>query len=337
VVGSRGASAERTSTLAEAQHDAVVVGVCQSAESAMRMIRDLLPDVAIVDADLPGGVGMRIVRQIMHEQPLPVVMTTAAGPAQGGLAREAREAGAALLVALPRSTAPLPWPDLARAVRTMAGLKVVRRRERASEPVRPRTPVRGDVGLVVIGSSTGGPQALKVVFGLLPREFPVPIAVVQHMTRGFLDGMVSWLRTGRTIDVRVASQGEQLRPGTAYFAPDDVQMAVARDGLVVLRSDPPEAGLRPAVEYLFRSTASMWGRHAVGVLLTGMGSDGAVGLKAMRDEGAVTIVQDEASSVVFGMGAQAIKLRAAQRVLPLDDIAPVLRGLVAGARAEGRS
>jgi two-component system chemotaxis response regulator CheB len=177
---------------------------------------------------------------------------------------------------------------------------------------------------VGIGASTGGPPVLQAILSALPRDFPAPILIVQHIARGFLPGMVEWLGQTTGQHVHIAAHGAVPLPGHAYIAPDDFQLGVSSGGRLTLARDEPENGLRPSVSWLFRSLADNQGSGAVGVLLTGMGKDGAAELKRMRDRGSMTIAQDRESSVVHGMPGEAIALDAATQVLSPDRIAAAL-------------
>ena len=161
---------------------------------------------------------------------------------------------------------------------------------------------------------------LRTILSGLDEGFPAPILMVQHIARGFSEGLVSWLDQFASMKVRLAEQGENVLPGHVYVAPDDHHMEVGKNSKISLSNEEPEHGLRPSVSYLFRSVASAFGKRAVGVLLTGMGRDGAYELKLMRDSGAVTIAQDEESSIVHGMPAEAIKLGGATYVLSPEGI-----------------
>jgi two-component system chemotaxis response regulator CheB len=242
----------------------------------------------------------------------------------------ALEAGALILLAKP----PALWEDghdeaaaeLLRTLKLMSEVKVVRRRtangvaqhpsERFSRPREPR--------VIAIGASTGGPQALSTILAGLPGSLGVPILLVQHITDGFIDGFVAWLGSRTAMEVVVARHGQALQPGVMYVAGSGRHMTITRDGRVSLELGPPVNGFRPSISRLFDSVADSCGREAVGVLLTGMGRDGADGLRQMRDAGALTIAQDEASSVIFGMPAEAVRLDAAVEVLSPDRIAQQL-------------
>jgi two-component system chemotaxis response regulator CheB len=258
------------------------------------------------------------------------------------------EAGA--LAMLPRPAGPGHPDHLAQArelvqtIKLMAEVKVVRRwaRPRPSgngagptasapstePPAATGASMRNRITLVAMGASTGGPLALQTVLGGLPANFPVPIVIVQHIAAGFVQGFAEWLAQTCQRPVRLAQDQELLLAGQTYIAPDGYQLKVMAGGRVALTTDPPENGLRPAVSYLFRSVAAVYGPNAIGVLLTGMGRDGADGLKLMRTQGAVTLVQDEASSVVHGMPGEAIRLDAADYVLSLQAIQTTVTNLV---------
>jgi two-component system chemotaxis response regulator CheB len=161
----------------------------------------------------------------------------------------------------------------------------------------------------------------------LPKDFSIPVLIVQHIAAGFVQGFADWLAQSAGFSTHVASAGEDLRPGHVYIAPDGYHMGVRSACRIVLSQDEPENGLRPSISYLFRSVAQVFGPNAVGILLTGMGKDGAEELRLLKEKGAVTIVQDKDSSVVHGMPGEAIKLDAARQVLPPERIATTLASL----------
>jgi two-component system chemotaxis response regulator CheB len=186
-------------------------------------------------------------------------------------------------------------------------------------------PVLGQkIRVVAIGASTGGPPVLQQIFSSLPPSFPAPILLVQHISPGFTQGFVDWLNRTATLQARLAVDGERIVPGNIYVAPDGYQMKVDNSGRIVLATEEAENGIRPSISYLFRSVASAFGPKSIGILLTGMGRDGADELKTMRDKGALTIAQDKESSIVYGMPMEAMKLGAAQYSLPPDKIIDML-------------
>jgi two-component system chemotaxis response regulator CheB len=213
----------------------------------------------------------------------------------------------------------------------MAEVKVVRRWPRRERPLSlPAVAARPDrkIRLVAVGASTGGPQAVAEILARLPADLDAPILIVQHIAPGFTEGLVEWLDQGTRLRVKLAEPGEAVQPGTVYLSRDGFQMGVGKDGRIRLTNEPTEEGFSPSASYLFRSAADAYGRSAVGILLTGMGRDGAAGLKRLREAGGVTIAQDEESSVIFGMPAEAIRLGAAEHVLAPEQIAGMIRSLV---------
>jgi two-component system chemotaxis response regulator CheB len=178
--------------------------------------------------------------------------------------------------------------------------------------------------VIAIGASTGGPQALRQILADLPASFPLPVLVVQHTTIGYSNTLAEWLTGGAKLPVRVAEDGQRLDKGGVFVAPTGRHVAVIEGKRLALRDAPPVSLHRPSATVLFRSVAAIYGARSVGVLLTGMGDDGAAGLMEMKQAGALTIAQDESSSVVFGMPAEAIRMGAVDHILPPDQIAAVL-------------
>jgi two-component system, chemotaxis family, protein-glutamate methylesterase/glutaminase len=293
------------------------------------------PDVILMDIHMPRIDGFETTRRIMETNPLPIIICTAtADPHELQVAFRSMEAGAVACVDKPAGYQDPRFESLAQnlqqTVRLMAEVKVIRRWPRPRlAAVRSNveaTPVNRAAArrVVGIGASTGGPPVLQTILSALPRDFPAPLLIVQHIARGFLPGMVEWLNQTTGLHVHVAAHGATAEPGHAYLAPDDYHLGVNATGKLALSRDAPESGLRPSVSCLFRSLADNFGARAVGVLLTGMGRDGAGELKRLRDLGALTIAQDRDSSVVHGMPGAAIELGAATLVLPPDRIASAL-------------
>jgi two-component system, chemotaxis family, protein-glutamate methylesterase/glutaminase len=221
--------------------------------------------------------------------------------------------------------------ELASKIRILAGVHVFRRTAAAKitpPPLPPfALPLHAPVRIVAIGASTGGPQALREILSRLPRGFPVPVVCVQHIGSDFLSGMVTWLAESSPLPVRKAIHGEFPQTGEVYFAPEDAHLEFDGSGHFLLTQAPPCDGHRPSATVTLRAAARRFGAGAVGVLLTGMGRDGAEGMAEIAAAGGVTIAQDEASSVVYGMPKAAVELGAAQHVLPLDQIAAALVAL----------
>ena len=296
------------------------------------------PDVVTMDIHMPGLDGCETTRRIMESQPRPIVIVSASFNS-GDVAKmfRALEAGAVDAVEKPPGPGHPDHEALARkfidAVTAMAGVRVIRRwprgRSGAQKPESvPKPPANGRLGLVVIGASTGGPPALQRLLTGLPKPCPVPVVIVQHISAGFVQGLGDWLTTTTGMPVRLAQHGELAPAGTALLAPDGCQMAVSRDGRILCGPEPAEHGLRPAVSYLFRAAAQNFGARAIGVLLTGMGRDGAAELRLMRDAGAMTLVQDQESSIIHGMPGEAIRLGAATHIGNPERLAALLHALL---------
>lgn len=316
-----------------------VVGMARDGEEAVREAERLRPDVIVMDIHLPGIDGFAATRRIMETSPTRIVMATATSDANEVAANfRAIDAGALAVLAKPRGPGHPQFAaaadELVRTVRVMSEVPVVKRWPRpgatSRAPAPPSAPSPSSaVRIVVAGASTGGPIALKELLAGLPKDLPVPILVVQHISDSFVDGFAQWLGDSSGYAVRVATDGEETRSGVAYVAPSGSHMQVRSSGTVVLVDGPKEHGVKPSVSVLFRSAAAAFGAAAAAVLLTGMGRDGAQELKLLRDGGSITFAQDRESSVVFGMPGAAVALGAAQHVLPPQKIATVLAGLVA--------
>jgi two-component system, chemotaxis family, protein-glutamate methylesterase/glutaminase len=312
-----------------------VIGTVNDGQSAVEFLATgaVRPDVVLMDIHMPTLDGFEATRRIMETQPLPIVICTAtADPQELAIAFRSMEAGAVACVKKPGAFgADQPHVrHLVQTVRLMSEVKVVRRwsrnRGEASTSQSGSYPKlrTENICLVGIGASTGGPPVLQTILSGLPKRFPSPLLIVQHIARGFLPGMVEWLNQTTGLHIQVAAHGIQPLPGHAYIAPDDFHLGIGPDGHISLARRPPENGLRPAVSWLFRSLADHCGSSAIGVLLTGMGKDGAAELKLMKDRGAITIAQDRESSVVHGMPGEAIALGGATHILPADRIATIL-------------
>jgi two-component system, chemotaxis family, protein-glutamate methylesterase/glutaminase len=320
-----------------------VIGTANDGEEAIEQAILNRPDVITMDIHMPKLDGFEATRRIMELKPVPIVIVTGSPDVREvSTSFKAMEAGALAVVSKPQGINSPDYEEAARelvqTVKLMSEVKVVRRwvysRKDSSAPAVPsetKKEIKGttsEIKVVAIGASTGGPLVLQTILSGLGKNFPVPVLIVQHMSTGFVQGMAEWISESTGFPVHVASSGEYILSGKAYVAPDGFHMGVDGSNRIILSSSPPENGLRPAVSHLFRSVAKAYGRNAVGVLLTGMGNDGAEGLKMMRDEGSVTIAQDESSSVIFGMPKAAIELEAAMYVLPSDKIAGFLKSLI---------
>ena len=269
-------------------------------------------------------------RRIMGEAPKPIVLVASAHQDSEQLL-----ARSGALAALEPPADAAAQRRFVATLKAMAEVKVVRRWGRDRKAVRPLPlePAAANGRLVAIASSTGGPGALQQIFAGLPQDFPAPILVVQHIAGGFADSLVRSL--GETaLKIKLAENGESLKAGTVYIAPDNRHLAVSARGTVALSSAPPVEGFRPSATFLFESAAEAFGSHLTAVVLTGMGRDGVAGLQIVHERGGRIIAQDRETSAVFGMPKAAVENGFVDRVLPIGEIA---NELVAGTRPEGVS
>jgi two-component system chemotaxis response regulator CheB len=322
--------------LLESDPEFNIIGKAKNGEEAIEFLSQKKPDVITMDVHMPKMDGYEATKKIMEINPVPIVIVSGSTSSDVDKTYKAISAGALAFVQKPVS---FDHPDfdkvkthLIQTVKSMSEVKVVKRwtgnkledKSLVSKPFIADNYSNREFSIVVIGVSTGGPAALNSLLSKLPKNFPIPVVIVQHIAAGFLNGLVEWLSKSTELNYMISADDEILRPGFVYFAPDDYQLAFSKSHRVKLTKDEPENGLRPSISFTFRSAANTYKEKAVGILLTGMGKDGATELKLMKDFGALTIAQDKESSVVFGMPNEAIKLDAATHILPPEKIATLL-------------
>ncbi len=306
-----------------------VVGTAMDGEFGLKKIEELRPQVITLDLEMPRMDGMETLRQIMRRYKLPVIVVSAHTTSGASATFKALALGAFDFVAKPRDAASAHMADI--AAELIGKIKVAAKSHSpvvtpAFQPPRvlkPGTtkPRVAPTKLVAIGISTGGPNALQYLLAQLPADFPGAITVVQHMPEGFTEMFAHRLDESCAIDVKEAQSGDMLLAGRVLICPGNRHLRVKRMALgdmVVIGDDPRVNGHRPSVDVLFRSVAQEFGGNAVGIIMTGMGEDGAEGLGAMKEGGAMTIAQDEHSCVVYGMPKVAIEKGYAQRVISLE-------------------
>jgi two-component system chemotaxis response regulator CheB len=312
-----------------------IVASVGSAEEALALLHTARPDVISLDIRLPGMDGFQATRRIMAERPTPIVVVSASVDAEDlKISMNALNAGALAVLEKPTLATGAEYSALAqrlcRQLLLMSDVPVITRHERpaatrprlAPPPVAPLHPP-GYYRLLGIVASTGGPNALVSLFKALGPDWPLPILLVQHITPSFLPGFVAWLDDIIPLRAAVARDDEVPRPGHVYLAPADGHLEI--DGPRLRVTDgPPVSSQKPSGTILLRSIARSYGSRALAVLLTGMGDDGALGLKEIRDAGGYTIAQDQATSVVYGMPGTAVRLGAAVEELALAHIGPRL-------------
>ena len=309
--------------------DLEVVGVCATGEETLEALPRLAPDLVTMDIELPGMGGVRAIEKIMRSHPVPIFVLSA--HARRGSERAAEALAAGALEAQSKAHLRLDDPAGPAAVALRHRLRRLSRARVDRHDTPPTAPTLSPIlhatgaTVVGVGSSTGGPSALHAVLAELPADFPLPVLVVQHMSPGFIDGLIGWLDQRVPLPARLAREGEPATPGV-WFAPDDAHLVLAPSMHFALDRETVAGQHRPAADVLLASLASVAGPGAIGVVLTGMGRDGARGVDAIRRAGGRVIAQDEETSAVFGMPRAAAEA-GAQLVLPISQIADALRQL----------
>jgi two-component system, chemotaxis family, protein-glutamate methylesterase/glutaminase len=319
------------------QDDAIkIVGEARNGAEAIRMARELKPDVVTMDISMPAVDGFAATEQIMTATPVPIVMVTAfPNLTESEAIARALTSGALTVVRKPPGISARTYDESVReliaTIKAMADVKVVRHLSNSQTNRSPITPTnwRRPVRLLVIAASIGGPAALRVLLPALDHNFPIPILIVQHITSGFVEGLVASFAASLSLPVKLANDGELLAAGTIYFAPDGYHLGVDSRFHATLSAAPPIGGFRPSANFLFEAAARAGRGETVAAILTGMGEDGLEGLRTLKQQNGYIIAQDEDTSVVFGMPGAAIKAGVVDSVLPLNAIAHKLNQMVA--------
>ncbi len=316
--------------------DIEIVAEVSDGRAAVEQTAKLKPDLVIMDVMMPIMGGLEAVAEIMAATPTPILMLSAnTDPDDSRGAFAAIKLGALDVMAKPSGVVTEAFSQIANRliakVKSLSRIRVIHH-YRVSRPkiVKATVPLSaGPRRILAIGASTGGPKAVLQILQELPRNLSAAVLIVQHIAEGFAPGFADWLNRESLLSVRLATGGDALQAGTVLIAPNNVHLTV-QSNRIVLQDSPPLHNCRPAVDAMFLSLASQgMAAETVGLLLTGMGTDGAVGLEALHKQGAYTIAQDEASSAIFGMPKAAIERGAATQVLPVEHIAEVVVRLFA--------
>lgn len=300
-----------------------IVGEASNGLEAVEQVRNLNPDIVTMDIEMPVMDGLQAIEKIMAEHAVPILVVTSRGDAK--TAYTAISKGALDLVLKPDLNFEAAQEFVAK-LKLIAGINVISHisgrlsRQRPAGPEIPDFSGNFSDQVVAIASSTGGPDALSIILSHLPEKFPLPIVIAQHISDGFVSGMVGWLKTLSRVELRVAVHGEYLRPGTAYVCPSENHMRIDCSRKIIFVERHPKDIYRPSCDLLLSSVAESFGKKAIGVILTGMGNDGVAGIARIREAGGWTIAQDEKTSVIFGMPRLAIENNSIDTVLPLEAI-----------------
>ena len=340
----------------EGEEDMEVVAEAVDGQEAVRLAAELRPDVVTMDLEMPVMHGLEAIEAIMHSRAIPILVVSSVADAQNALTAVGH--GALEVIGKP-SYDPEEAAQFVSKVRLLSGVTVITRMRPRTAPrppvvarptpaatsataptaapaatptaaptatpiLRPSLRADGLPRLVAIASSTGGPQALAQILPALPANFPCPVVIAQHIADGFAGGMAAWLSSLCKLPVRLATDGEAPAPGVIYISPSEQHLSVGPSRRFALLDRAPGDIFHPCCDVLLASVAEVFGRQAIGVILTGMSRDGAMGLSRIREHGGVTVAQDEATSVIYGMNRVAIEAGAAQHVLPVEAIADAL-------------
>lgn len=320
-----------TETLNSAPGIIVIDSVVNGKEAVNAAMR-LKPDVITMDLAMPVMDGIQAVKEIMAYCPTRIMILTSVESinSKNYIPFDAINSGALEVLAKKDFNNPLYCAELIEKIKFLSRIKVIRhpyeKLKRDSESVQNKIESfsinsMSSNRIVAMASSTGGPEILLKVLEALPGKFPCPIVIVQHIIGDFLKDMVLWMNSQCKIKIKVAENYEQLQNGIVYFAPPDLQMRITSDEKVKLSKESEVNGFQPSGDVLLKSVAQVYGNRAIGVILTGMGADGAMGIKAISDNKGMTIAQNEQSCVVFGMPKVAIDLGGVDKILHADDIA----------------
>lgn len=315
-----------------------VVATARNGAEAVRIATEQKIDVITMDIEMPKMDGLTALQHIMSKKPTPTIMLSAMDKSHADIVMKSLDHGAVDFISKTSGTLSLDIDKIGEGiiekVKMAAGINV--KRITCAITGKPLIYTRRRIykkdRIIAIGASTGGPKALLEILSLLPRDIPAGIVITQHMPKGFTESFSERLNWQSSVETKEAEDGDKVAPGMALVAPGDFHMEII-NGRVALNKKPKVNSVRPSVDVMMRSVADTYGKNALGVLLTGMGADGAKGMKEIKDRGGRTIAQDENTCIVFGMPNEAISLGAVDKVVPLERIASeILHCLEGGKR-----
>lgn len=318
-------------TIFKSENEIEVVGCARNGRESIRLTDRLKPDVILMDITMPVMDGLEATRVIMSKMPTPIlILSSLIKDNDPSVGFEALRAGALDIMEKPvlqlnRSDAKYE-KELIHKIKIVSKVRpihLIHHRVRSSA-TKQRVRTTEDNRILAIGASTGGPPAVCSILKNFVPGFPLPILIVQHIFSGFTQGMVNWLSKNCSIKIKLAENGERAAGGVAYFSPDDFHLAIDDSHRIILSKEEPIGGHRPAVDFMMKHVARVFGERSIGVLLTGMGRDGTEGLRAVKRQGGKTIVQDEKTSVIFGMPKSAIDAGVVDVVCPLEKISAAI-------------
>ena len=331
--------------------DIEIAGEAVNGRDAVERVHLYNPDIVVMDIQMPILNGFEATEQIMAHHPKPIlILSSIVNKSEVFTSMRAIELGALDVMEKPEFTDERKMDDFAAKlvdkIRVLSRIQVITHIRGRHTPVvaeaaptaaalpRPEIPfLPGAIELVSIGASTGGPLALKILLSGLSPAFDIPIVIVQHITNGFMEGMAGWLQAESKRKVVVAEDRQMLEKRCVYFVPNGFQPNFVARGILALEATvPPRGGFKPSADVLLENTATYYGDRAIGVLLTGMGEDGARGLLALRENKGITIAQDRFSSIVYGMPRAAAEMGAAMHVLPVQQISEFLNNFILGTK-----
>ena len=310
----------------ESEPDIKVVATAKNGAEAVELVSEIKIDVITMDIEMPKMDGLTALQHIMDKKPTPIIMLSALDKRNADIVIKSLDHGAVDFISKTSGNLSLDIEKIGRNIIDKVKIAVDVDVKKISRPkiVKPllytRKKTHGKNKIIAIGASTGGPKALIEVLSLLPRDIPAGIIITQHMPEGFTKSFAERLNWQSSVEVKEAEDGDLILPGLALVAPGNYHMEVV-GGKIALNKNPKVNSIRPSADVMMSSVAKIHGKNVIGVLLTGMGSDGAIGMKNIKDNGGKTIAQDKDSCVVFGMPKEAIALDAVDRIAPLSRIA----------------